>query len=80
MNSEPTSYRVLTTDAHKHGPGLVIGHVTLQRDGWRFIPQYQGKTSRKGHTSPERALKGRVWYYKLDAVRPDNHCPERVRA
>jgi hypothetical protein len=63
-----TSYEVLTTTAHKHGPGLRLGFVSLKRDGWRFIPSFQSSPSRKGWSTPEAALAGRLGDYTLRAV------------
>lgn len=61
-------YKVVTTQNHPRGAGLMLGMVRKHPDGWRFIPSFQRAPSRKGWPTPYEALDGRVNNYTLQAV------------
>lgn len=73
MTVAVTSFLVLTADGGKHPAGLRLGSVSLKRTGWYFIPAYQSSPSRRGHPTPEAALKRCKHPYKLvPSVRRDH--------
>jgi hypothetical protein len=67
-----TTYRVLTNGFGSFKDGLILGTVHQHRDGWRFHPMFQADPSRKGWSTPEDALKGRVKHYRLEPANQKN--------
>ena len=64
-----TSFNVIATEgrfAEMH-MGVVVFYDF--RNGWRFIPMFQAKPSRKFHVTAEAAVKNRVKHFRLEAIK-----------
>ncbi len=69
MSMTITSYNVISITGDWTN-GMTLGTVRLERRGWRFFPHYQAQPSRKGWTTPEEALKGRLKNFRLEERMP----------
>lgn len=65
LASDATSFLVVTNSDPRFSDGIPLGSLTKGVDGWRFLPRFQSRPSRKGWPTPRDALRGRVRNFRI---------------